>query len=263
VRSPCNSNAHQTVSRVQRDLTMSTLLKATLLGTGLMALVLGPLVGLDGVIVLLVIVVLWLVLSFRSVRGSRLAAASQMLIASGHYEEAERQLHDALRSFSLFRTVKLMSLHHLAVLRHAQQRWVEAAVLSRGLLRHRLGALQSLSRSSRLLLSEALLELNDLAGAHEALAGLYRERLTLNEALHLLAIQSEYEARVGAWGHLATDLKSKVGLAELLPPARAVRVQSLLARAAREAGRPEWAAWLEERVALLADDASGARRESR
>src|SRR3712207_6854480 len=53
----------------------------------------------------------------------------------------------ALRSFSLFRAVKLLSVHHLAVLRHAQKRWQDSAMLCRALLGQRLGSLQSLSRS--------------------------------------------------------------------------------------------------------------------
>ena len=74
-----------------------------------------------------------------------------------------------MRSFSLFRTVKLLSLHHLAVLRHAQRRWRDSAMLSQALLRQRLGSLQGVSRSSRLMLADSLLELGDLRGAHEAL----------------------------------------------------------------------------------------------
>ena len=92
-------------------------------------------------------------LGYHSVRGSQLASVSPSLIAAGQFELAEHQIEQALRTFSLFRTSKLLSLHHLAVLRHAQRRWMDAAELCTALLRQRLGALAGLSRQSRLISS--------------------------------------------------------------------------------------------------------------
>ena len=48
-----------------------------------------------------------------------MAADSPSLIASGQFDEAEQEIEKVIRSFWLFRSVKLLSLHHLAVLRHA------------------------------------------------------------------------------------------------------------------------------------------------
>ena len=74
-------------------------------------------------------------------KGSRLAANSPSLIAAGQFDLAEYQIEQSLQNFSLFRTSKLLSLHHLAVLRHAQRRWADAAELCSALLRQRLGSL--------------------------------------------------------------------------------------------------------------------------
>ena len=49
------------------------------------------------------------------------------------------------------------------------------------------------------MLADSLLELGDLAGAHEALVSLYSQKLTLIEAMNLLVVQLDYESRVGAW----------------------------------------------------------------
>ena len=113
--------------------------------------------------VLLVVVLggIWMTLGWQSIKGSRLAARSPSLIAAGQLDLAESHIEQALRSFSLFRTSKLLSLDHLAVLRHAQRRWHDSAELSRALLRQRLGSLRALSRQSRLILGESLLELGD------------------------------------------------------------------------------------------------------
>src|SRR5207249_11628629 len=176
----------------------------------------------------------WLALSAQSVRGSRLAAGSPSLIAAGRLDAAEQQIEQALHSFSLFRTSKLMSLHHLAMLRHAQRRWEDCAQLCRALLRQRLGSLASLARQSRLMLADALLELGDVHGAYDALATLYQQRLSLAEAMNLLAVQLDYQSRVGSWEQMFEGAGTKVQLAELMPAPVAARTQALLGLAARK-----------------------------
>src|SRR5258705_13134203 len=123
-----------------------------------------------------------------------MAAVSLGLIAQGDFEQAERHIDEALRAFSLFRTVKLRSLHHLAVLRHAQRRWMETVVLCQALLQQRLGALGGISRSTMLILADSLMQVGDLRTAHEALAGVYVQGLTLAGALELVVIQTDYLA---------------------------------------------------------------------
>jgi len=160
------------ISRFRRDLTIGALLRG-LLTVGAAACVLLPITGsgVGGIGLLLGIGVVWMLLGYRSMRGSRLAADSPLLIASGQFEEAETRIDAALRSFSLFKPAKLISLHHLAVLRHAQRRWQESALLCGALLGQRLGSLRGLSKPSLLLLVDDLLHLGDLNGAYGRWAG--------------------------------------------------------------------------------------------
>lgn len=246
------------ISIFRRDMTFGTVLRVVMLATaaGCMAMNFLPAGrSMDGTFLLLGIGMLWLALSYRSVKSQRLAAESTSLIASGQLEEAERQIEEALRSFSLFRATKMMTLHHLALLRHTQKRWQDAADLCRILLKQRLGALQGLARPSRLLLADSLLELNDVHGAYLALADFYNERLSLGEAINLLLIQLDYESRLGAWETMLPRgaAYKRVQLTELMPAASSARAQAFLALAAKKSGRDDWAQWLRARAELLAD----------
>ena len=247
--------AHAVVSRVQRDLTLSAVLKVAL-GVAAAVAILSP-SALGNIanhsVLLLGVGVVWLLLSYRSIKGSRLAADAPSLIAAGRYDAAERQIDQALSSFSLFRTTKLLGMHHLATLRHAQRRWNEAALLCRALVRQRLGALAPLARQSRLILADSLLEMGDARGAHEAVVPLYQERLTLGEALQLLSVNLDYQARVGDWRQMTARIETKAQMAELMPAAQAARAQALLALAAKRVGRDDWTSWLRRRVELLTD----------
>src|SRR5690606_1601269 len=111
------------------------------------------------------------------------------------------------------------NLHHLAMLRQAQRQYAESAVVCRALLRQRLKGTGSLDKQTRLVLASALLEMNDLRGVHEAMIGLYRQRLTLGEGLQLLHVESEYLARIGAWDQLVHNLDGKIAMAEIMPAA--------------------------------------------
>jgi len=244
------------IARMRRDLTLGSVLKGLMLGAAMFCLLLDAVArpaGFSGSVALAVIGGVWLMLSYRSWRGSRIAAVSPSLIASGNFEQAERHIDEALRAFSIFRTVKLRSLHHLAVLRHAQRRWVETVILCQAILQQRLGALSGISRSTRLILADSLLNVGDLAHAHEALAGLYQQRLSLGEALELTVVQTDYLSRVGAWEQMVQGVAQKVQLAELLPSEASARVQGLLALAARKVGKAELSEWLKRRAELLVD----------
>ena len=248
------------ISIYRRDTTLASLLRGLFMIGALVCLALTAAPAnrsVDGTLLLVGIGMFWLVLSYRSVKGQRLAAESPALIAAGHYDEAERQIEAALRSFSLFRGAKMLSLHHLALLRHAQKRWQDAADLCRTLLKHRLAAAQAIARPSRLLLADALLELGDIQGAYVQLAALYRERLTLGEAMHLLLVQLDYESRLGAWEAMLPRgaAYKRVQMAELMPAATSARAQAFMALAARKTNRPDWSQWLRARAELLADPA--------
>src|SRR5437868_6323024 len=144
------------ITRFRRDLTLGALLKGVLSGAAVAALLMNFLPlghGAGGTFLLMAVGCAWLFLTYRSAQGSRMAAESPSLIAAGQYDQAEERIEEALRSFSIFRTVKVLSLHHLALLRHAQKRWQESAILCRALLGQRLGTLQNLSKPSRLILA--------------------------------------------------------------------------------------------------------------
>ena len=247
--------AEAVIARVRRDLTISAIVKAALLVAAFLVLVwrgFGT-SGAGDVLLLLLIGGAWLALSYRSVQGSRLAADSQWLIATGEYDAAEQQIERSLKTFSLFRNAKLLGMHRLAMLRHAQRRWPDAVALSRALLAQRLGPLKGLNKPSRLILAEALLEMDDPRGARDALAGLFDQRLSLSEAMTMLAVQVDYQARTGAWDQMMDRIATKVQLAELMPTTSAARTQAMLALAAKKSGREDWAIWLRRRVELLCD----------
>ena len=239
------------IHRVRRDITLGMLLKAILIAAVLACLIFAPpsaklaaLLGVLGV---------WIALSVTSARSSRLAMDSPMLIAAGEFDEAERQIDQAMRAFSLFSPAKLRALHQLAVLRHAQRRWEDAAAICRALLRQRSINRRSLTKPSRLILAESLLELNELPGSYVAIRDLYGQQLSLDEVLNVLSLQLDYEAKIGAWAAMFNGMAAKVQLAELMPSAAAARIQAFLGLAALKSGRTDWADWLRRRAELLVD----------
>lgn len=243
------------ISRLRRDLTLMRVLQGLFVAAALASLML-PLAGLgiDPVWGLTVLAIAWLLLNVSSARGTRIAAASPSLISSGRFEEAERQIDQVLRTFSISKTAKLLSLHHLAVLRHAQKRWQESAVLSKALLRQKLGpTLQNLNKPARLILADSLLELGDADGARDVIAGLYDQRLSLSEVMNLLSVQLDYQSRQGGWNEMLANVMPKVQMAELMASRSAARVQALLALAAKKVGRLDLSEWLRRRAELLAD----------
>ena len=247
--------AHSAISRFRRDLTLGTILNALLLGGVFFCTLLGGAFNsaAGDLLMLMILGVIWVTLGYHSMKNSRLAANSPSLIAAGQFDLAEYQIEKSLKNFSIFRTSKLLSLHHLAVLRHAQRRWADAAELCGALLRQRLGSLTGLERQSRLILADSLLEMGDLNGSYQAISGLYEHRLTLAEALSLLHVQLDYQWRVNAWDQMLAGLKNKVEMAELMNTANGARSQALLALAAKRTGREDLAAWLRRRVELLVD----------
>jgi hypothetical protein len=249
-------SVQEAISRFRRDGTVSVMLKAVL-GCGVLVVLALHFVPLGQhvppTLLLMMLGAVWLTLWYRTIKGSRMAAESSSLIASGRIEQAEVQIEQTLRAFSMSRAIKSMSLLNLALVRLAQKRWPDTAVLCREVLTIGKATPDHVSKSSRLMLADSLLELGDVRGAYDALSGLYNHRLTLNEALNLHRVQTEYLVRVGAWEALFQNIGSKVELAELMPTHNSARVQAFLALAARKTGREDWAAWLRRRVELLAD----------
>ncbi len=208
----------------------------------------------------LVAVVVWIALGVRSARTAALAAGAGPLVAAGLFAAAEDRVARSLDSFCLFRSPRLLGLHHLALLRSAQDRPAEAAALCRAVLRRPGAAAAGLFNGSSLLLADAGLRLNDLPTVHNCLARLWGHRVNLSESLKLLEVQLDYQSRTGAWAAMADGLAHKVEMAELMPSESAAGAQALLGLAARRTGRPAWAEWLGRRADLLADRADLVKR---
>jgi hypothetical protein len=242
------------IARFRRDLVVSNLLRVGLFAVAFVSLFGAPWLGFhgEGVIALVVVSLIWMTLSYRSLQGSRLAADSPALIATGQFDRAESIIETGLRSFSLFRTAKLLSLHHLALLRHAQQRWRETSLLCQALVRQKMRGLPGLARSTRLLLADSLLQMGEVRGAYEAMAGLQGVALSLHESLTLQLLQLDYCSRVNGWDAMLDSVRLKVQMSELMPTVNAARSQAYLALAAQKKGRYELAQWLRRRAELLA-----------
>lgn len=248
-------SADHVISKFRRDLTLGMALKVLLLAAAGVCL-LAPAAlgrGVDGAAALAVVGLAWIILSYKSLRGSRLSADSPALIASGQFEQAEQRIDQALKSFSLFATMKVMSLHHLALLRHAQRRWQETSDLCRAILRQRRGLRGGVSRPTRLILADSLMEMGDADGAGEQIAVVGRQRLSLMEMSLFLVIQLDYQHRAHDWEGMMEAVGRKVELAETMPAPAAARAQALMALAAHHMGREQWRDWLAGRAALLAD----------
>lgn len=249
-------SAQVAISKVRRDMTLSAILRWALISVALLAILAGVFVEDPQTFTMTILVsvgAIWVILGFRSMRGTRMAAGSGSLIAAGQYEMAERQISEAVQSFSIFRMAKLMCLHDLAMLRHAQSRWQESALICRAVLNEQGQSAGGLDRSSRLILAESLLELGDLPGVHDSLSRLYQQRLTLREALVLLGVQLDYLSRVNGWEAMMESVGKRLEMAELLPPRQSARIQALMALAADKTGRIELREWLKRRVELLVD----------
>ena len=248
-------SAESAIRVLRRDLTVASVLKFVLASSAMICLLGGQVIGggLPLAFGFMGIGAVWFVLNYRSLRGSALAIDPPRLIAAGQFDLAELQIEQVLRRFSFYRNVKLTGLHQLAVLRHAQRQWAESATLCRGLLRQRLGSLDRMAQSTRLILVDDLLELNDLHGAYAAILDLYTQRLSLHETIDLLAVQLDYESRIEAWPSMMHNITAKVQMAELMPTSAAAKAQAMLALAAKRSGRMDWADWLAKRVMLLGD----------
>jgi hypothetical protein len=243
------------ITRFRRDLTIAALIRLALLVAAMLCILAQPLFGAhqNGMVLLLGVGGLWVFLSYRSMQGTRIAADSPSLIAAGEFDRAERHIDEALRTFSLFRTAKLLNLHHLAVLRHAQQRWRESTLLCQAVLAQRLSNLPGLARGSLLILADSMLQVGDLTGAYNAMTRLYRFRLDLAEALNLQFLQLDYGWRIGAWESMLQFVGAKIQMCELMSRLDAARSQALLAVAAYKTRRLDLARWLRRRAELLAD----------
>lgn len=165
--------------------------------------------------------------------------------------EAEVQLGAALRRRPLQRSLRLILYQRLALLRHRQQRFAEAAAICESLVARSRGLPADVRANLLLMLVEAHLRGGQLGPAWQGLQDLHRMPLGLTESLHLLMLQTRYEVAAG-YDHLAlAHLDRKMPLIELMAAPQCAAIHALLADAARRAGGLVLADWLARRAALL------------
>ena len=179
------------------------------------------------------------------------AALAQATVATEtDPQRAESKLSDALKRTPLVRSLRLLLYHRLALLRHRQGRYDEAARICDGVLAIPLGRARSVQSSLLLLLCESRLETRDLLGAYAALRELYRLRIGLAEALQRLMLRTRYEVMAGYDASALERLESRLELAEVMPHQQCAAMHALLALAA-ERSRSEHAPRLRAKAELL------------
>ncbi len=246
-------HVEQAIRRVQRDVVIVWVMHILLAMAVIAALVGGSAIGIPPILLAAIPCILWVLLAVNGVRETRTALQWPTLIASGQLDEAERQIERSIRGFTVLRSVKLLSLHQLAVVKMAKRQWSDALKLSKAIAGHRLPKDQTLERASTLVLAGAAVQSGAMQDAYIAINRLRVMPLTLEEKLSLLLIECTYCGRLGAWAQLMEGLRDKLRLAELTPTELAAQIQGWLALAARKCGRKDWADYLIERCQLLMD----------
>lgn len=237
------------IALVRRWRWLSILLQAALIGVLAGSIYMYQRGG--GLIVIVGIFVLWTVIASLNARARRLAMDAGQHFAAGEFDLAEDRLTQSLTTFSLIGSTRQMGLQQLALLRHAQARWADAAALASAFLSGRRPADARTDVSSRLVLAESLLELNDLHAVARELNELSRIRLTLAQTLTLTQLRLDFLCRRGEYAAMLVGLPATVDLIELLPAPVAARCHAMLALAAKQSGKVDWQIWLAARATLL------------
>ena len=164
---------------------------------------------------------------------------------------AEQFITQLLAKRPLLRWVRLAIYHRLAILRHRQHRFHEAADICELLLRYRVGPARDARANVLLMLTEARLECRDVLCAYHTLTALSHTRLSLIEHLQRIALQTRYELMIGSHAAALRGADHKIQLIELMPAPQCGAVHAMLATAADHQGQSRLAAWLWQRAELL------------
>ncbi len=164
---------------------------------------------------------------------------------------AESELAQQLKRRPLMRWVRLMLYHRLASVRHRQHRFHESAAICQAVLSQPLGPARKQRGPILLMLTEARLHCNDLAGAYTALLELHTEPQTLVESLQRLTLQTRYEVLAGHDRAALIGVKQKLLLSELMPAEHCGAMHAMLTTSATRTGQLELADWLWRRSNLL------------
>ncbi|MCG8407945.1 MAG: hypothetical protein MI923_22320 [Phycisphaerales bacterium] len=201
--------------------------------------------------------VVWVALTFYSVRQVRSTNQATAYIASGRLDLAEGQLMDALRQFSLYRNGKLLACHKLALIAHGQKQYQVAAELCDGILSFGAwgGLSKGISRLCRIMLVDCHLFLGDVTSAIRALRPVSSQDPDLSLAEQLLVLPIELRCQIGSdhYERAASSLSWKMSRAELLDSPKAALAHALLAVACQKTGQTENATFLQRRAELYHD----------
>jgi len=240
--------------RFDRQLQVDAWLRALLLMAVIVVLFATAFVGADNTLMsavaILLVIGTWIAVSVINARVSQQLPAVTAMIDAGD-PEAEPRLAALLRRRALFRWVRLLLYHRVAMLRHRQHNPAEAAAVCAAVLGQPLGPARQVAASLNLIDADARLTLGDLQGTYAAIARLHQQKLSLQEALQRMALQTRYEVAAGLDEQTIDGLRRKLAMIDLLPASQCGEVHATLAVAAHRAGRAETARWLAARAVLL------------
>ena len=206
--------------------------------------------GISGGLIILIVPAIWIGISIISVRAAQQLSQITELIEKD-LPAAEAMLATTIARQPLQRSLRLLLYHRLATLRQRQHRLPEAATICQALLSQRKGVSKEIRVHLLLMLAEAQLHHQDLGGAHHSLVELHRTPLNLLESSQRLSLQVRYEVIAGHDQAALYDIKRKIQMAELLPPAQCGALHLILATAARRTSVKPLAQWLQDRAQLM------------
>jgi hypothetical protein len=222
----------------------------------------GTLVGNDLIVWgAIAIAAIWVFLVLRSARALPQVREGWAALQAGHPDLAAERAREVLASQTLLGSAIVTAVAVLAGASRERQP-VDAAQLAGFALSRRERLLVGDRVNLQIIMAEALLAIGSVEGTRAAMHSLYTTRLSLPDALRLLLLQLRTEARLGASASMVDRLAQKVDMADLMPPPDVALAMALLCQAASRSGLSDWAAWLDRRVALLADWSELKRRES-
>lgn len=201
----------------------------------------------------LVIALLWVMAVMFSVRSAQSIRQTQSALSIGDFDSAEESIRRTLGLFSLNDGGKLVSLYHLAMIRHARRRFSDAAALSREVLLRITPRTIELDTTSRMILVDSLIELGEINAAAREIVPLRTRPLGLRPSLGLMQMDIDLLGRLGAWNDIGGRWNSVLPFVELMPSLMAARTHAWLGLAALRLGRSDWADIQRERAELLAD----------
>jgi hypothetical protein len=244
-----------TPAMLRRQLAIDAVIRWGAVGVFASGLVLdaaaGDELGFVASVLVVVALVGWVGLSMASARVAQALAAVTAMIDLDP-RQAEALLAMSMRRKPIQRSIRLLLFHRLAMLRHRQSAYPEAAAVCHELLLRRLGAAERVRVHLLLLLVESRLHADDLPGAYIGLSELHERKLSLTERLQLVALQTRYDVAAGHDAAALARVGPTVRMAELMPAAQCGAVHDMLAGAADRSGLRELAAWLHTRADLLA-----------